>query len=69
MNGHENDSGYNTGFYKCPPGTGYSTGCMTDYNEWRDFNLFLANEAHKRGLAIALKNNIFMVRQWQGRVP
>ena len=51
MQGYEIDSGYNTGFYKCPAGTGYTTGCLTDYNEWKDFNLFLATEASRPRLS------------------
>jgi hypothetical protein len=47
VQGYETDSGYNTGFYKCPAGTNYQTGCLTDYKEWRDFNLFLAAEARR----------------------
>ncbi|KIZ01753.1 hypothetical protein MNEG_6207 [Monoraphidium neglectum] len=64
VQGFETDSGYNTGFYKCPikngVQTGYTTGCDLDYKEWRGFNLFLANEAHARNLSIALKNNFYM---------
>jgi hypothetical protein len=76
VQGHEEDSGYNTGFYQCTKynpaaqsasmsvvykmnGDCPTCACTKDYDQWLDFNKFLAAEAHKRGMGILLKNNLY----------
>ena len=38
------------------------TGRALSYDDQRRYNLFLAREAHERGLAIGLKNNLAQVK-------
>ncbi|KAI9328537.1 glycoside hydrolase superfamily [Obelidium mucronatum] len=40
--------------------------CDADYNAWLDFNKFLADEAHKQGMGVALKNNHFQAAELVG---
>jgi len=42
---------YSSGCTKCA--------CTKDYDLWLDFNKFMARDAHKRGMGILLKNNIY----------
>jgi hypothetical protein len=74
VQGFERDS-YCTGFEttsgpncsKCSPGSTSSTWtagtlCQADYKKWLDFNKWLADQTHARGMGIALKNNHWMAK-------